>query len=189
MPLLPLSLFASTGWWAAALQSEGRLKLFTGVPKSGIWVYNRYSIVTANGVQQLSIPLKGGRKQRLPLRELRIDYTHDWQRQHWGALYSAYGRAPFFEHFGPALEGIIQTGYERLEELNRAAFDWICKELRLSLLILEEETGRPDESADATKLPAYHQVFQDRWGFQPGLSILDLMMNEGPFAASLLKGI
>ena len=32
----------------------------------------------------------------------------------------------------------------------------------------------------------YYQVFSDKFGFIPGLSVLDLLFNEGPDAVSYL---
>lgn len=182
-PVLPLSLFPSTGWWATALRAE-ELKLYGGVLRKGH--YNRYQIATANGLRQLSVPLQGGRRQLCPLAELHIDYTHDWRRQHWGTLFSAYGRAPFFEHFAPGLQALIHGGHEGLQALNRAALGWVCRELRLPLSFEETRTGELSDTS--MELPAYHQVFAARYGFQPGLSVLDVMMNEGPEAVSILAG-
>jgi hypothetical protein len=158
--------------------------LFTG-SLSAISGYNRYKIITANGVQELSVPVKGGRKQRLPLAALQIDYTHDWQRQHWGALYSAYGRAPFYEHYAEGLKAIIYAGYESLHELNRASVNWLAAEMRLSLSIQEVVAG--EISLNDALFPAYHQVFEDRWGFVGGLSAIDLLMNEGPYSGRHLR--
>jgi hypothetical protein len=33
----------------------------------------------------------------------------------------------------------------------------------------------------------YPQVFEDRHGFQPGLSVLDLLSNQGPMAGEWLR--
>ena len=38
-------------------------------------------------------------------------------------------------------------------------------------------------------LPSYPQVFEDRFGFLPNLSILDLLFNMGPDSMSYLKEI
>lgn len=149
--------------------------------------FNRYSIITANSIQQLSVPLKGGRKQRLPLSQLQIDYKHAWQRQHWGALYSAYGRAPYYEHYAPALKALIYEGYERLEDLNRAAILWLAKEMRLSVSFSEASSPEQVDLIPEFSLPAYHQVFEERWGFQANLSAIDLLMNEGPYSADFLR--
>lgn len=181
---LPLSLFPSTGWWASALSASPSVPLFTGMLPN-VSAYNRYTIATANGVQQLSVPVKGGRKQRAPLAALQIDYTHDWQRQHWGALYSAYGRAPFYEYYAEPLKAIIYAGHQGLQELNMAALNWLDKEMRLSLSFVESARG--EMAISERNLPAYHQVFEDRFGFLPNLSAIDLLMNEGPYSATPLK--
>lgn len=169
------------------LHSEGIATIFTGSTSKKPLPYNRYSILTANGVQQLSVPVKGGGKQKAPLSELRIDYTHDWQRQHWGALYSAYGRAPFYEHYAPALEALIRSNCERLEELNLAAIKWLAREMRIDLAFETSQVIEACIVAREDSLASYHQVFEDRWGFQPHLSAIDLLMNEGPYAASFLN--
>ncbi|MBS1630799.1 MAG: WbqC family protein [Bacteroidetes bacterium] len=176
MPVLPLSLFPGLDWWATA-RAAGGAELFSGHLPAGH--PNQYSISSANGLLLLSVPLQGGRRQRSPLADWRIDYTHDWQRRHWGALYSAYGRAPFFEHFAPGLRGLIYGGHEHLERLNHAALTWVSQSLRLSLLFSDAINEAP-QPLPALVLPAYHQVFEARLGFLSGLSVLDLMMNEGP---------
>lgn len=183
MPVLTLSLFPSVAWWASALNAGGAM-LFSGILREGH--YNRYCIATANGMQQLSVPLRGGRRQACPLAEIYIDYTHDWQRQHWGALYSAYGRAPFFGHFAPGLQALIEARHERLETLNRAALDWVCRELRLPLSFSDAADDAMPHKIPLRKTE-YHQVFEARHGFQAGLSLLDLMMNEGAATLGILK--
>ncbi len=181
--ILALSLFPSTDWWATAL-AVGGAGLYTGILREGH--YNRYRLATANGILTCSVPLQGGRRQQCPLREILIDYTHDWQRQHWGALYSAYGRSPFFRHFAPGLQALIETRHEQLETLNRAALDWVCRELRLPLTFSEvADDALPQKIPLRT--PEYHQVFAARHGFQAGLSVLDLMMNEGAATLGILK--
>ena len=33
----------------------------------------------------------------------------------------------------------------------------------------------------------YYQVFEDKFGFQPSLSVMDLLFNEGPGAVDLIR--
>jgi hypothetical protein len=181
-------LFPPTSWWRSALDISEQVGLSVSPSLSKGQVYNRYSIITANGLQNLSVPLKRGRKQRVPLDELHIDYKHDWQRQHWGALYSAYGRAPFFEHYGPELEGLLYQGHERLVDLNIASIAWATNAMRLPITFEEMRVVEKSEwEAESNSGCVYHQVFEERWGFTPGLSIVDLLMNEGPYSSRFLS--
>lgn len=123
-----------------------------------------------------------------------IDYTHAWQRQHWRTLFSAYGRAPFFRHFGPELEALIFAGYEYLPDLNLASIEWLRDSMRIQVglttttVITGEATKIPSltDSPRKAGFSAYGQVFEERFGFQPDLSAIDLLMNEGPYAAQYL---
>ena len=45
----------------------------------------------------------------------------------------------------------------------------------------------PKMKASIPKFTPYHQVFEERHGFVPDLSILDLLFNEGPEAGSYLN--
>ncbi len=173
------------------------LSLYTGKPLRNLSYRNRYRIASANGPLLLSIPLQGGRRKGRPLADTEIDYTHDWQRQHWGALYSAYGRAPFYEHYGPELEALIFAGHSTLLDFNLAGIKWICKVLRLESVFTLSDGWNPDWADDYSKIvrPAendanrpYHQVFGDKLGFIPDLSIIDLLMAEGPYAVVYLRG-
>jgi hypothetical protein len=130
------------------------------------------------------------------MNEVLIDYKQDWQKQHWRSLFSAYGRAPFFDHYGPQLEQLLSRHPEKLIDFNLAALEWIRKELRLTLAFREakeEDTVAMDlrQMTFDKGEPAIHytQVFEDRHGYLPDLSIIDLLMNEGPAAKGiLLKG-
>ena len=194
---MPCISFPHISWWVNTLRDGQALTLYTGKPFRKLSYRNRYRIASANGPLRLSIPLQGGRRKGLPLGDTEIDYTHDWQRQHWGALYSAYGRAPFYEHYGPELEALIFAGHRTLLDFNLAGINWICKVLRLEPIIAlsgEWDPGWADEyskvirPAEAGEIRPYHQVFGDKQGFIPDLSIIDLLMAEGPYATAYLFG-
>lgn len=166
--------------------------LHSGISRSSDGFRNRYQIASANGLLTLSVPLKGGRRVRAPLNEIQIDYTHDWQRQHWGALYSAYGRAPFWEHYGPELEALLYKQFEHLSEFNLATIEWLKKAMRLDLKIeaVSDIDVRPIRMEEQKiEMPPYPQVFQERLGFLPDLSAIDLLMAEGPYTGRYLGAL
>lgn len=82
--------------------------------------HHRYCIDGPNGMQKLTVPLVGETdNMATPMREVRISEHGNWRRLHWGALYSAYGRTPYFDHIAPDLEAIIINGHQtHLLELN-----------------------------------------------------------------------
>ena len=166
---------------------------------------NRCIISAANGIQSLNIPVKQG-KNDLPLSKVEIDNSTNWQRQHWQSIKSAYGKAPFFEHYAPTLEVLINQHESLLFDFQAKIILECMKMLKIphSLLTinhLEIDTieqmvdlrntihpkpnlQQPDDLFIANP---YMQVFSERFGFQPNLSIIDLLLNEGPAASNILK--
>lgn len=180
-------------WWQQALLLTPAISLLSAVPNSRKQPANRYRIATANGPALLVVPVKGGRDNRALVEELLVDYTHAWQRQHWRTLFSAYGRAPFFEHFGPQLEALIFADHKQLIDLIMASCSWLSRSMQLELSFDRTDPQKRNESQDNAIIVAkdhtvpYHQVFEARWGFLSDLSAIDLLMNEGPYAGILLR--
>lgn len=171
------------GWWAAALQAghvvidtaERRLPLRHG--------HHRYSVCGPNGAQQLTIPLVAStRTIDTPLSDVLISEHAHWRRVHWGALYSAYGRTPYFDHAAPALEPIFNGHQTHLLDFNRQMQQVVTDFMQLPIAFDYHPLKRSEsiEVPVAIRDVRYYQVWQSRHGFIPGLSILDLMMNEGP---------
>ena len=165
---------------------------------------NRCYICTDRGRLTLTVPIRhvGGETGRQRFRDVRIDNTYNWQRQHWRALETAYRSAPFFEYYESDLLPLFNTPYDSLLELDLASVRSTAS--LLSLQVPDKQTGKyetsPPAGSDArmliqaktpppVALPSYHQVFEDRHGFIPNLSVLDLLFNEGPAAGEYLKGL
>ena len=81
---------------------------------------NRCHIAAVNGLQRLSVPLKKGKNRQQNIREVQIAYDEAWQAQHWTAIQSAYGNAPFFEFYSEELQPFFRTKYQFLWDLNLA---------------------------------------------------------------------
>jgi hypothetical protein len=168
---------------------------------------NRCRIAGAGGTIDLSIPLEKGRDQKTPIRDVRISGSRPWQSEHWKTILSCYSRSPWLEFYRDELEQLYRRPVAFLVDWNLACFEWSVRTLGLSLEISftdafrkeypgpawVDRRGRLLPSKDITStgeepvLPKYRQVFEERTGFLPGLSILDLLFCEGPNAGRLLS--
>ncbi len=167
---------------------------------------NRCYIAAANGPLLLSVPLRKGKNEQQPIREVRIANDTGWQRQHWISLQSAYGNTPFFDHYADELKPFFEETYPFLFDLNKALLQWLLQKLHLesslSLTSQYEHHPRPPltdlrnhihpkkhrRTEDSRFQPAYYpQAFEDRHGFLPNLSILDLIFCMGPEGRNVLE--
>jgi hypothetical protein len=164
---------------------------------------NRCVVVGGNGPINLSIPVVEGREQKKPLKEVMIDNRKSWQLQHWRTITSCYNRSPWFSFFEPELEALYRQPVDLLSDWNRTCFEWVTKKLGVAFHADysqyvagangEEEvvdwrnklTPRSIQN-EFTDPVRYHQVFEERIGFIPNLSILDLLFCEGKNARHIL---
>lgn len=189
-PLLtPTAYFPPLAWCRAAAARGGRWR-WQGAEhyQKGGW-RNRCRIATANGPLLLSVPLRGGKHRQQPIAEVAIDYTADWWRIHEMTLRSAYGRAPFFEHYAETIFAPARRRPPTLLELNCSLMKVLAPLLGLpqppELLNEFVRAGSREQNflGDAPPPePTYPQVFSDRHGFTPGLSVLDALFCRGPAA-------
>ena len=165
---------------------------------------NRCYIATDQGRLMLNIPIRhvGGSTGRQRYRDVRIENTYSWQRQHWRSLETAYRAAPFFEYFEADLQPLFDTTFTFLLDLNLATIESLCTLLKIpfpqartSSFVTSPE-GIQDarflieaKKDDLCEVPRYVQVFQERHGFLPNLSVLDLLFNEGIAAVEYLRSV
>jgi len=164
---------------------------------------NRCVVAGSNGLINLSVPVELGRNTRQPMKEVKISYRDHWQLIHLRTLISCYAKAPFFEFYQGWLENFYHKKFTFLLDMNLEILEWTQKMLKLHAAVSLWENGSFEESGadlDCRNhwLPKnfqaengqvkYVQVFEDRIGFQPNLSILDLLFCTGPDAKKLLIG-
>jgi hypothetical protein len=132
-----------------------------------------------------------------------ISKGEHWQMKHFRAIMSAYSKSPFFYYYSHHFERFFQTNFETLIDLNQAALELVLRIIKFNPYIiptnewLKEWDNRIDlrNYFDSSSLQQheiakpYLQVFSDRFAFQPNLSILDLLFNEGPSSLSYLKNL
>ena len=163
---------------------------------------NRCYVCNDRGRQLLNIPIRhvGGSNGRQLFRDVRIDNGYNWQRQHWRSLETAYRSAPFFEYYEAGLLPLFEQPFDFLLDLNLATIETLCSFLGLEFPQTRTEQYNPEPEAmrdgrflvsakagPAAPLPRYPQVFEDRHGFIPDLSVLDLLFNEGTAATDYLQ--
>lgn len=164
---------------------------------------NRCVIATTQGLQALTVPVErpaNGRLDKTPLCELRVSNHGEWRHLHWNALQSAYGESPFFEFYADDLRPFFERKWEFLIDFNMAITEKMCQLLDIRPdLKLTDAYQTVDYVAGNAQLsdyrdiirpkhpgadpgftaPVYYQVYSAKYGFQPNLSILDLLFNEG----------
>ena len=154
---------------------------------------NRCIIATANGQQALTVPVEHTDEKTL-VKDLRISDHNQWRRIHWNALQSAYSESPFFDYYADDIRPFFEKKYIFLVEFNEEILQTICQlidihpEVEYSKEYVQEHPNdyrnvinakHPQPDPDF-KSKEYWQVFSRKHGFQPNLSILDLLFCMGP---------
>lgn len=156
---------------------------------------NKCVIATPQGPLHLSIPLiNEGNKTSIANKK--IAYTENWQIKHWRAIESSYNKSAYFEYFEEELKTILLKKHEFLFELNLELIQHLLHILRLKREIIftteYQVSGdfvdlRDEAILDKMNFPPYYQVFKDKTGFLPNMSVLDLIFNEGLKAKDYLN--
>lgn len=194
--------FPPVFWWQMALQfTEVWFDPYEPYQKRSL--RNRYILAGSHGRQLLSVPLLGGRNQRVPIRDVCIARHDNWENIHWRTIQSFYGRAPFFEFFEEEIKTLFLPNREGEDNL----YNWCFKGIKIVIELLGLDiklnqstsfqknypekfqdvrfsiSGRKEENDFLT----YHQIFEERTGFIRDCSILDLLFCLGPEATGCLK--
>ncbi len=165
---------------------------------------NRCRILGANGSLMLTVPVLRGSFHKTPLRDLQIDNSRRWRELHLRSLTSAYATAPFYEYYFDVIRTVISKPFTFLLDLNAEALSAITDAIGITTETAFTEEYLPEgtftedyrylispknsSQVDGYKDMPYMQVFAERFGFVPGLSIIDVLLNNGPGTAALLLG-
>jgi hypothetical protein len=154
---------------------------------------NRCLIATTNGIQALTIPVVRGTSPLI--KDIRISDHGNWRHLHWNALQSAYGESPFFEYYQDDLLPFFEKRWSFLLDFNEEIRTKISEliDIQPNVSYTEGYSSTPSmrdfrmtinpkhPETDPDFLPKpYYQVYQQKHGFLPNLSILDLLFNMGP---------
>ncbi len=165
---------------------------------------NRCLINTANGPERLTIPVTS-KHGKVPITEVRIDYSQKWLNIHRRAIESAYRNAPYYEYYIDDLLAPLQKRYVFLYDLNFELLTICLKWLNLPITLAESLTYQKTAGEEIIDLRnaiqaknqegyanyfegiEYQQVFGKP--FVKNLSLVDLMFCEGPNALSVIRVI
>ena len=163
---------------------------------------NRTYISNDRGKHILSIPIihVGKEQGRQKYKDVLIDNSYSWQRQHWRTLQTAYRTSPFFEFYEDEIKQLYDQPYDKLLDYNLKTIETIfeCLQMEMPKESTKEFEVSLSEHEDFRFLinaklkhnltiEPYTQVFGDRHGFIPNLSILDLLFNMGPNSIEYLQ--
>ena len=162
---------------------------------------NRCVIATTQGLQALTIPVErpsDARLDKTQLKDICISDHGNWRHLHWKALLSAYGESPFFEYYADDIRPFFEKKWKYLLDFNMEINQKMMEllDIEKGSLSLSNEYSSYEGDCDTVdfrevirpKHPGedkewqpkkYYQVYQQKFGFQPNLSILDLLFNEG----------
>lgn len=163
---------------------------------------SRTHIISANGKETLIVPLTS-KHGKVYITDVRIDYSQKWLNNHWRTIRSAYGKAPFFEHYADELEKQLFKQPTFLYDLTHGLLSMCLKWLKWGMPISESEkfekvpTGsvfdlrsvlnaKDETNLSKFYLPVpYRQVFGNT--FVGNVSVIDLIFCTGPEASGIVK--
>jgi len=169
---------------------------------------NRTQILSANGILNLSIPIKKNKSKKV-VKSIEISYKEDWQKNHWRAITSAYKNSPYFDFFEEDLKVFYSNKYNLLIDYNTDQLKFIIKVLKQkrNIQLTKQYESNPDSVIDLRTIihpkysyssdklitnkldQSYYQTFENKISFTPNLSILDLLFNKGLHTIDYLKSI
>ncbi len=162
---------------------------------------NRCRILTANGILNLSVPVHYG--NRTPFKDVKIDHSQSWSRDHIRAIGSSYAKAPFFDHLVHEYFEVYKKNHLFLYDLNLEILTICLKHLQYDIQICETEKYEEKKSNEIIdhrndisakegyksrhiyRPVTYLQNFGNK--FVPNLSVLDCILCQGLTSFENLK--
>ncbi len=215
MLILKFANYMDTAYLASAylapVQYYSKLLHYPGVfiEKNDHYIKQTYrtrcDVAGANGKLTLSIPVDKGDSLKCLTKDIRISYAEDWQRMHWRSIVSAYRTSPFFDYYEDDFRPFFEIKFPFLFDFNEQFQSLILSLLNIDVKInytdnyktnflpgeidlREKIHPKKDYNEDKNfKVVPYYQVFEQKNGFLPNLSIIDLLFNMGNEARLVLR--
>ena len=167
---------------------------------------NRCIIAAPDGPLALTVPIIKPDTPKCPMRDIRISEHGNWRHLHWNAIESAYNHTPFFEYYKDDFRPFYEKKIDFLMDFNEELCQLVCSLIDIQPIIERTSyyhTEFTPEEIDARELIhpkkdftiydpefipyPYYQIFQEKLGFLPNLSIIDLLFNMGSESLLILQ--
>lgn len=166
---------------------------------------NRCVIASADGPLALTIPVEKLSEAKCTMKDIRVSEHGNWRHVHRNAFVAAYKQSPFFDYYADEFNAFFDRKYVFLYDFNMELTHWMCRQIDIQPELVPtteymdakegildlREAIHPKKNVEDTlsfchPVP-YYQVFDSRHGFQPDLSIADLLFNMGPESLLVLR--
>ena len=165
---------------------------------------NRTIISGPNGKQSLSLPVQKISGKKIPIKDVKIDYSTPWQKEHLRSIDMAYKSSPFYEYYIDAFIPFFEKEFQFLFDYNMQILITLLSEIEINTKILFTESFEIKNSIDDFRFnihpkkskqkidpdfipQQYSQVFEQKFNFIENLSIIDLLFNKGQEAELVLE--
>ncbi len=198
--LLSTACFPPISWFSLLLHHKVRIENRENYQRQTY--RNRCLISSERGILPLTIPVNKPQGHHTPVTEVRIFNGEKWYLKQWRAIQSAYEASPFFIYYRDDIEPFFRGRYSLLSLFNLEIIKKMCElleitpQISLTTTFEKSPSGAIDlreafspKKKPAGTFPQYTQVFSDRHGFIPDLSILDLLFNLGPESRGYLSKV
>ena len=162
---------------------------------------NRCYIYASLGKLQMNVPIIRTHDliNKQKTKDTKVDNDYAWQKRQLKTLQAAYRSSPYYEFYEDDIMHIFEKKHTFLQDLNIKTHEFILDALQESISFTKTTEYLKEPSINDSRIlatpkfkpsfefKAYTQVFDDKFGFIPNLSILDLIFMEGPNAISYLK--
>ncbi len=164
---------------------------------------NRCHIYSPSGIQALTIPISKVNGNHTKTKEIEISEHSDWRNHHWKSIKTAYNASAFFMYYETELKEAMFFNTTNLMTYNTHLLNHLLNEIGIEILLKTtdiydkkptdvldlRDNINPKNKSSKFLNPEYYQVFKEKHGFIPNLSILDLLFNEGPNTLNYLQSV